>query len=38
MSQAIETLKTEHRLIEEVLGSLETFVDRMDAGDYAVGI
>lgn len=33
MNQAIETLKTEHRLIEQVLGSLETFVDRMDSGE-----
>lgn len=33
MNQAIETLMTEHRLIEQILGSLETFVDRMDSGD-----
>ncbi len=33
MNQAIQTLMEEHRVIEEVLGSLETFVDRMDAGE-----
>jgi len=30
MSKAIETLMSEHRLIEEVLGSLRTFVDQLD--------
>jgi hemerythrin-like domain-containing protein len=32
MSKAIETLMTEHRLIEKVLGSLHTFVDRLSPG------
>jgi len=32
MSQIIETLMHEHRLIEQVLGSLETFVDQLDPG------
>jgi len=32
MSKAIETLMTEHRLIEKVLGSLRTFVDRLSPG------
>jgi hemerythrin-like domain-containing protein len=32
MSQAIDTLMREHRFIEKVLGSLETFVDQLGAG------
>ena len=31
MSQAIETLMNEHRVIERVLGSLETFAARLEA-------
>lgn len=33
MHKAVETLMTEHRLIEQVLGSMETFVDRMGRGE-----
>ncbi len=33
MKKAVETLMEEHRLIEQVLGSMETFVDRMGAGE-----
>lgn len=33
MNHAIETLMMEHRLIEQVLGSMETFVDRMNSGE-----
>ena len=32
MSKAIETLMNEHRLIEQVLGSLRTFVDQLSPG------
>jgi len=32
MSRAIASLKNEHRLIEQVLGSLQTFADRLSAG------
>jgi hemerythrin-like domain-containing protein len=32
MSKAIDTLMTEHRLIEKVLGSLRTFVDQLTPG------
>ncbi len=35
MDKAIETLMNEHRLIEQVLGSLETFVDKLAAGEEA---
>jgi hemerythrin-like domain-containing protein len=31
MSKALETLMEEHRVIEQVLGSLETFADRLDS-------
>lgn len=33
MSNAIETLMNEHRLIEQVLGSLETCVTRLERGE-----
>lgn len=32
MSPAIQTLMNEHRVIEQVLGSLETYVEQMEAG------
>jgi hemerythrin-like domain-containing protein len=32
MSEAIETLMTEHRLIEKVLGSLQTFASQLEPG------
>ena len=35
MSKAIEQLMTEHRLIEQVLGSLETFVENVEKGAEA---
>lgn len=35
MTQAIQDLMNEHRLIEQVLGSLETFAERLERGDAA---
>ena len=35
MYEAIHALMEEHRVIEEVLGALETFADRLDQGEAA---
>ena len=35
MSKAIETLMHEHRVIEQVMGALETFAEKLDRGEDA---